>query len=330
VGGHSLLALRLVAEVQQHFERTLPLAVLFERGTIKELAKLLREQIASPESTLVAIQPQGERSPVFFVHVGSGNVLCYLDLARYVGLDQPFYAIQDPSLLGTMPPFESIEAMAAHYVECIRAAQASGPYMVGGWSFGGLVAFEMARQLTAAGEEVSLLAILDSGTPEIEREFERRSDDAALLAILADEMSLPVTAAQLRQLQPEQQLHFVADHMNRAGLVFDNAGEVVRGQLETFKSRNRATIGYDPAPYAGAISLFVAGEKQPEEAAYPDLIEGWRNLALGGLEVFSVPGKHHEIGREPNVQVLAAQLRSCIDRALEIDEVIEGRHAVMS
>jgi amino acid adenylation domain-containing protein len=330
VGGHSLLALRLVAEVQQHFERTLPLVVLFERGTIKELAKLLREQIASPESTLVAIQPQGERTPVFFVHVGSGNVLCYLDLARYVGLDQPFYAIQDPSLLGTMPHFESIEAMAAHYVECIRAAQASGPYMVGGWSFGGLVAFEMARQLTAAGEEVSLLAILDSGTPEIEREFERRSDDAALLAILADEMSLPVTAAQLRQLEPEQRLHFVADQMNRAGLIFDNAAEVVRGQLETFKYRSRATIGYDPGPYAGAISLFVAGEKHPEEEAYPDLIEGWHNLALGGLEVFSVPGKHHEIGREPNVQVLAAHLRSCIDRLLEINGVNKGRHAVMS
>src|SRR6185436_13895533 len=97
VGGHSLLALRLVAEVQQHFERTLPLAVLFERGTIKELAKMLREQIASPESTLVAIQPQGDRTPFLFVGVGSGKVRCYLDLAGYVGLDQPFYAIQDPS-----------------------------------------------------------------------------------------------------------------------------------------------------------------------------------------------------------------------------------------
>ena len=125
--------------------------------------------------------------------------------------------------------------------------------MVGGWSFGRLVAFEMARQLTAAGEEVSLLAILDSGTPEIEREFERRSDDAALLAILADEMSLGVTAAELRPLDPEQRLHFVADRMNRSGLIFDNAAEVVRGQLDTFKYRNRATIGYDPGPYAGAI-----------------------------------------------------------------------------
>jgi amino acid adenylation domain-containing protein len=331
VGGHSLLALRLMAEVQQRFQRTLPLAVLFERGTIKELAKLLREQITSPESSLVAIQPQGERTPVFFVHVGSGNVLCYLDLARYVGLDQPFYAIQDPSLLGTVPPFESLDAMAAHYVECIRAAQPSGPYLIGGWSFGGLVAFEMARQLTAAGAEVALLAILDSGTPEMEREFERRSDDAALLAILAHEMYLPVVATELRQLEPEQRLHFVADYMNRAGLIFDDAPEVVRRQLEIFKYRNRATLNYDPGPYAGAISLFVAGDRQPDEEeaeALPDLIEGWRKLALGGLDVFSVPGAHHEIGREPNVQVLAGHLRSCIDQALEIAEVGKTRHAV--
>jgi len=332
VGGHSLLALRLMAEVQQCFQRTLPLAVLFERGTIKELAKMLREQIASPESSLVAIQPQGERTPVFFVHVGSGNVLCYLDLARCVGLDQPFYAIQDPSLLGTMPPFESIEHMAEHYVQCIRGAQSSGPYLLGGWSYGGLVAFEMARQLTAAGEEVALLAILDSGTPEMEREFERRSDDAALLAILAHEMYLPVVAAELRQLEPEQRLQFVADYMDRAGLVFDDAREVVRRQLEIFKYRNRATQGYDPGPYAGSISLFVAGDRQPNEEeqaeAFPDLIEGWRRLALGGLDVFSVPGAHHEIGREPNVRVLAGQLRSCIDRALEVDGVDQTRYAV--
>ncbi len=331
VGGHSLLALRLMAEVQQHFQRTLPLAILFEKGTIKELAKILREQIASPESSLVAIQPQGERPPVFFVHVGSGNVLCYLDLARHLGSDQPFYAIQDPSLVGTAPPFESLDAMAAHYVECIRAAQPLEPYLIGGWSFGGLVAFEMARQLTAAGAEVAMLAILDSGTPEMEREFERRSDDAALLAILAHEMYLPVVAAELRQLEPEERLRFVADYMNRAGLIFDDAPEVVRRQLEIFKYRNRATQNYDPGPYAGSISLFVAGDRQPDEEeaeALPDLIEGWRKLALGGLKVFSVPGAHHEIGREPNVQVLARHLRSCIDQALEIDEVDKTRHAV--
>jgi thioesterase domain-containing protein len=222
--------------------------------------------------------------------------------------------------------------MAEHYVQCIRGAQSSGPYLLGGWSYGGLVAFEMARQLTAAGEEVALLAILDSGTPEMEREFERRSDDAALLAILAHEMYLPVVAAELRQLEPEQRLQFVADYMDRAGLVFDDAREVVRRQLEIFKYRNRATQGYDPGPYAGSISLFVAGDRQPNEEeqaeAFPDLIEGWRRLALGGLDVFSVPGAHHEIGREPNVRVLAGQLRSCIDRALEVDGVDQTRYAV--
>jgi thioesterase domain-containing protein len=157
----------------------------------------------------------------------------------------------------------------------------------------------------------------------MEREFEKRSDDAALLAILAHEMYLPVVAAELRQLEPEERLHFVAGYMQRAGLVFDDAIGFLRRQLDIFKYRNRASQNYDPGPYAGSISLFVAGNRQPDEAeqeAMPDLIDGWRKLALGGLSVYSVPGAHHEIGREPNVQALAAQLRSCVDQALEIND----------
>jgi amino acid adenylation domain-containing protein len=327
LGGHSLLALSLIAEVQKRFGRMLPLATLFEEGTVEHLARVVREQrTPASASPLVAIQPGGSRQPVFFVHVGSGNVLCYLDLARHLGDDQPFYGLQDPSLSGAAPPFGSIEEMASAYVRHLRALQTAGPYVLGGWSFGGLVAFEMACQLTAAGQEVALLAVLDSVTPEIERGLDRPRDDATLLAILAAEMYLPVSPSDLRPLDPEERLRVVAEQMSRAGLVFDDPCGYLRRHLAIFESRVRATLAYRPGPYAGRVSLFVASTPSEGEGFHRgggpgrlDLTQSWAKLAAGGLDVLQVPGTHHEIAREPNVQVLAELLRNCIAGALETD-----------
>jgi thioesterase domain-containing protein len=330
LGGHSLLALSLIAEVQKRFGRLLPLATMFEEGTVEHLARVVREQMTpASASPLVAIQPGGSRRPVFFVHVGSGNVLCYLDLARHLGDDQPFYGLQDPSLSGAAPPFESIEEMASAYVRHLRAVQPAGPYVLGGWSFGGLVAFEMACRLTAAGQEVARLAVLDSVTPEIERRLDRPRDAATLLAILAAEMHLPVSPSDLRPLDPEERLRVVAERMSRAGLVFDDPREYLRRNLAIFESRVRATLAYRPGPYAGRVSLFVASTPSEGEGfhrgggpGHLDLPQSWAKLAAGGLDVFQVPGTHHEIAREPNVQVLAKLLRNCIAEAPEADPAV--------
>ncbi|MDX6271914.1 MAG: hypothetical protein QOD28_3137, partial [Acidobacteriota bacterium] len=147
LGGHSLLALRLMGEIQKQFGRELPLAILFEQPTVEHLAKALHQQFETlPHSPLVPLQPQGSRRPLFFVHVGSGQVLCYLELARQLGTDQPFYGLQDTSLYTpqaadlSMPDIP-IEKMAAYYIESLRAVQPEGPYLLGGWSFGGLIAY---------------------------------------------------------------------------------------------------------------------------------------------------------------------------------------------
>jgi thioesterase domain-containing protein len=212
--------------------------------------------------------------------------------------------------------------MASAYVRHLRAVQTAGPYVLGGWSFGGLVAFEMACQLTAAGQEVALLAVLDSVTPEIERGLDRPRDDAALLAILAAEMYLPVSPSDLRRLAPEERLRVVAEQMGRAGLVFDDPRGYLRRQLAIFESRVRATLAYRPGPYAGRVSLFVASTPSEGEGFHRgggpgrlDLRQSWAKLAAGGLDVLEAPGTHHEIAREPNVRVLAALLRDCIERA---------------
>jgi amino acid adenylation domain-containing protein len=332
LGGHSLSALRLVVAIRRYFGRTLPLAALLENGTIEHLARLLRDQFAPlPHSPLVALQPAGQRPPVFFAHVGSGQVLCYFDLARLLGPDQPFYGLQDPNLSGVGRPFDSIEDMAGHYIEAIRTVQPTGPYLLGGWSFGGLVSFEMARQFSESGERVSLLALLDTGTPDLHRRFTGDHDDATLLAILAQEMDLPVSAADLRPLDLEGQLQYVAHQMREARIVLDDAPMYLKRQLEIFRGRYNAVETYTPAPYNGRITLFAASTLEPDIAARQsfdehraELVQGWADLSAGEVDFHLIPGRHHEIAREPNVQALARLLRACID---EVSGAVEDDRA---
>ncbi|HEX6038630.1 amino acid adenylation domain-containing protein, partial [Longimicrobium sp.] len=210
LGGHSMLALRAMTEVRRRFGAELPLSALFEHPTVAGLARLLDgagDETADPSSAspLVALQPHGDRVPLFFVHPVGGQVLCYTDLARHLGPDQPFYALQARDLAAAAGQAVTVEAMAAEYVAAIRRARPHGPYLLGGWSFGAFVAFEMARQLADAGQAVPLVALLDPDSPEQAR---RTADveEAVLLAHLAREQALQagralaLTAGDLRPL----------------------------------------------------------------------------------------------------------------------------------
>jgi acyl carrier protein len=141
LGGHSLMAVRLVEQVQQRFGRDLPLAVLFQGGTVEEMAALLREEETATASCLVDIHPAGTARPFFCVHPAGGDVLCFAALARNLGPDQPFYGLQSQGMAGDEEPLTRVEEMAARYLEEIRKVQPEGPYTLGGWSLGALVAF---------------------------------------------------------------------------------------------------------------------------------------------------------------------------------------------
>jgi thioesterase domain-containing protein len=269
-GGDSFLAVRLMIRVQQTLGRSIPVATLFAADTIDGLARAIRDNPAPSASPLVRLS-SGDGDPFFCVHPIGGHVLCYVDLARSIGAPRPFYAIEAPGLQGETTPFADIAAMAAHYLEAIRNVQPSGPYWLGGWSMGGTVAFEIAQQLHAQGEEVARLVLIDTETTAVARATDRAARDPDL----ANEIP--------REMDPRQLSHL----------------------LSVITNNNRALKAYRERRYSGALTLLRASE-QPHGRGH-DL--GWSELVTGGVDVAIVPGDHYTIFQKPNLAVLAAQLR---------------------
>ena len=315
LGGHSLLAVRLMAQIQKQFGNTLSLSQLLHAETIEQLAHLIRSSTAPCAwSPLVEIQPGYSKRPFFCVHPVGGNVLCYADLARHLGPDQPFYGLQALGLNGENAPLTHIEEMAAHYVEVLRAKQPEGPYQIGGWSLGGVIAFEMAQQLHSAGDEVSLLALIDSYAPRLFK-GSQEIDTAMFVSSLVRDLSnlygkaLPISVDELLQLELDQQLSYILNRAKQAQ-IFPSDVELqqMHQLLSVFSSNIRALHGYQPQSYPGRITLFSASEQAL--AVAQDLAHGWGDLAADGITTHRIQGDHYAIVRNPQVQVLAQQLRN--------------------
>jgi Thioesterase domains of type I polyketide synthases or non-ribosomal peptide synthetases len=323
LGGSSLAAMTFLIRVQEQFQQELPLNALFETATVEEIAGILRrESDTRSQSPLVALQAQGSHRPFFCVHAVGGSPLSYIELARALGGEQPFYGFEARGLNGGAEPLETIEEMAAYYLEALRDRQPQGPYALGGWSFGGIVAFEMAQQLQNQGQEVALLAMLDSSAPGTITDFDPAEHATKLLADLTldlistrrnltaveHEKEHGVIYGKLSGLDSDAQLHYVLERACKANVLPPNAGvDRVRYLLQIFRSNLIALSKYSPKIYAESIVLFRAGDVT-EQVSGPAL--GWQDLSAKPVEIHVIPGNHYTMLAKPNVQVLADELRN--------------------
>jgi amino acid adenylation domain-containing protein len=315
LGGHSLLSVRLMAVIHKKLGRELPLSSLFQATDIAGQAKLL-QQNRQPWTPLVCLQPNGDMAPLFCVHAVAGNVLCYQELSRHMGEQRPFYGLQATDI-DSGAHTGSIEGLAALYVAAIRSIQAQGPYHLGGWSMGGVIAYEMAGQLQQAGEQVGTLVLMESYTPEAVRTFEQEyldkkrpsggDGETLLLIAFARELGLEdaemIMAGAAAATDLTLRLDELFEQAKQAGLLPTDIDSTQLHRLfQVYEANVQAMNQYAPGQYQGNIKLFFA-DRADDGGAYAN--GGWTKLISGELSVATVPGDHYSILRQPNVQILA-------------------------
>lgn len=326
LGGHSLLAVRLFAEIENKFGRNIPLATLFHASTIEQLARSIRtERSGDKWTSLVPINANGSKPPLFLMHAAGGNVLFYRDLAARLGPDQPCYGMQAVGLSGHQSAYDRIEDMAAHYIREIRGVQPKGPYHLGGSSMGGLIAYEVGRQLRDSGEEVKLIALFDTFAPGYPVPIPGRSRIGLELLGHADRIQQHIDS--LRLLEPDRRWpYFVAKATKARNAIrrsyIKTKRKLARGILTSLGrplpealvvTQNLiavATRTYRPKPFDGDLVLFRATKQI--RGTYRDDTLGWSNFAKGKLEIHEINGSHGTIVVEPRVRFVVPILQQIL------------------
>lgn len=294
------------------------------RAKAKAAAKLRRSL-----SCVVPIQPHGSKRPFFCIHAQVGVVFPYYELAFCLGEEQPFYGIQSVGIAGKAQFLTSIEEMATHYIKAVRTVQPEGPYALGGWSLGAMVALEMAQQLQQLGQSVLLISL--DGTANGNNKF-----------ITSWEMGKFTLTSAMRDIWP-----YVFDYLNLTFLTAKKTSQIENSEHDTSKiqadsrtaqiakaialrsetaefrqasinrlfpilwANTKSLINYKPQLYPGRVTLLRSQGSVGNVRRDPTL--GWGNLAQGGVEIINIPGHHLNILRQPHVQTLAETLKTCLD-----------------
>jgi thioesterase domain-containing protein len=343
LGGTSITGAIFIHRLQSALATTVPVVALFDHPTVAALAGYLRERYPEPVrrlwSAAVVSEPgdlarelaldsgtidtslsrgvllplqEGDpgRRPLFCVHPIGGEAVAYRDLARALDPGQPVYGLQSPD-----PPFDELQAMAAHYLTVVRELQPKGPYRLAGWSMGGVAAYEMARRLIESGEEVELLALIDTATPEL-LGGDPNPGETEMVAIFAAGLAwgygMEVPDVDFSGLNEDQALALALDLGREGGLLPPSTQLAeLRRLFERFRANHHALYAYQPSPYSGEILLFRAAERMRHET---DPTLGWGALAAGGLRIWDLPGDHYTLLRE-EVGALAARLQEVLGAA---------------
>lgn len=292
-GGNSLAAIKLVYRVEQHFNIKLSVSSLFNAQTIEQLAHIIDHQ-QSDWTPVVAIQPQGNKTPIFAIHALGGMVFNYQPLAQALGNNQPFYGIQAYGFETEQTPFTHLDEMIDFYVTAILQQQANGPYQLLGHSFGGLIAVEVARKLVAANKQVSRIILIDSYMPN--RYATLAIDDKSILKIfIADNFGIDISTDILRSMSLDQMI--AATIKELSGIVSE---DIIRAALDIIKGFQYMMAGFNIQPINLPILLFRAQDsvsgivKLAEKLTYGKKARylGWNNITHS-LEVIEVAGNHH-------------------------------------
>ena len=312
-GGRPEHAESLVSQIREETAVRIRASDLYEARTIAKLADLiLMKQSSREQMCIVPIREQGTRRPVFLVHGVGGNILGFAGLARSLSPEQPVYGIQAQALNSEMPTLIRIEAMAQFYIQQLQSRQPVGPYAFLGFSFGGLVAYEMAQQLTEAGEQVSFLGMLDTWQPgqlkavkhAAQPMLRRTWGRLRLVRLNTQKLSLLQLTAYLGGRVKGRVLRIAFGRFSRSAAV--NLPESMR-QVRDINLT--AAARYTLRPYSGKIILFRAVDD--DDQALPEDLN-WRAYARGGVDLIRLPGDHGQILAEPNLSFMTRQLEALL------------------
>ncbi len=327
LGGHSLMIVRLISQIEKALGKRLPPAILFQSPTVEQLAYIIREEPDS-WSSLVPIQPRGTKPPFFWIHGEFSDAV----LPRYLGPDQPLYGLEHQSQDGKPARHTSVEAIATHYLKMIRTVQAHGPYFLGGYSFGSILAFEIATLLIDQAEDVALLALLDAPGP---------------LSVTRKPHLAPnnkmIVFNPLRERMRRHYRNLAALGNEAKWTYFWVRGKgIIKAKIcggETRISKNlkkalwnvclalgrplpvsvrspyiltvyrRALRNYVPRQYTGPVVLFKSESR-------PDIyLHHWRKYLLGEITLHDLPGNHMQLREEPYIHLWAEELKACLAEA---------------
>lgn len=319
VGGHSLLAVRLMAKIEKTFGKRIPLTALFQEGTIENLTSIVRESTdQSHFSPLVKLNSHGEKTPFYCVHPAGGNVLCFFEMGKIIGRNRPVYGLQSKGIDGEKEPLDRVETMASYYIDELLKIQPDGPYCLGGYSFGVHVAFEMARQLADQGKEVRTLAMLDTPGMGQKESLDGPLNDTRLLAHMVTQIEshfeshLGISYEDLVVLDEESQYSLIIERMkvNRI-LPEDGSQKQLTGLVRVFKMNSQAMDIYRPKMYTGDITVFAT--KSLRDMLPSDDSLRWGEVTTGEVRVVSIPGDHSSFLRSPHVEVFAEELEKWLE-----------------